>query len=148
MDVPHEHHAHHAAAPMPMVFSVSTDCGPLLFSWWHPRSQSAYGLSLLVIFALGASAEWVSAYARRGGHNHGTHTTAAVEDELTRMVAHDAHGRRKSSRALSSGLHLAMLNTLSISLHMAVMLLIMSFNVGVFAAIVLGMSLCRTTLGR
>ena len=123
-------------------------CGPLLFSWWHPRSQLAYGLSLLLIFALGASAEWVSAYARRGGHNHGALTTAAVEDELTRMMAHEAHARRKSSRALTSGLHLVMLNTLSISLHMAVMLLIMSFNVGVFAAIVLGMSLCRSTLGR
>ena len=139
---PH-HHGHAAVAeqqPMHMTFSLTSDCGPLLFSWWHPRSMLSYLMSLGIVFALGAGSEWLSMRARAGPFNP---AVAAATDEMARMCDNEPATRHQSkqprSLARTGALHAA-----SIALNMAVMLLAMSFNVGVFVALVLGVAIART----
>lgn len=124
------------AAPMPMTFTFSTDPGPLLFSFWHPTTVVAYAFSLVVVFALGVCSEWLSAHAR-----HAHHATATAE--ITRICDDNPAARRSKPWMQSLAMH-----ALSISLNLSLMLLAMTFNVGVFAAAVFGVAFARTTTSR
>ena len=123
-----------------MSFSFSADSGPLLFSWWHPRSASEYFLSLVVVLLIGACAEWVSTRARPRPT-----LSATASDELTRLHVDESPARRRPPRAM---LREGAMHTLSVALHFAIMLLAMTFNAGVFAAVVLGVAMARTALSR
>ena len=127
-----------------MAFSFSSDCGPLLFSWWHPRSYGSYCISLVVIFFLGMNAELLGTRARaasqkrsRGSAEELTRAFDTSDDDAPQQRV--VHSRSPSSRLREGALH-----TLSIALHMAIMLLVMSFNAGIFSAVVLGMAVART----
>ena len=105
-------------------------------------------LSLFAVFALGCAAEWVGSTAR--GSHHAVPATAA--DEIARMYSgsgdEEVHpaARRKAARPMRSVVHEGALNLLAVTLHFAIMLLAMTYNVGVFIAVVLGVAVTRTRL--
>ena len=147
------HHPHHAqpAAPEPSaslagVLNFSTDCGPLLFPWWHPKTPGSYWLSLGALLVLGALSEWLAARARVGAAQ-----SSVSPDELTRICDEDmarskpAPGR---TRNLAGDLREGMLHFVSIAMNYCLMLLTMTFNVGVCVAVVLGITISRTMRSR
>ena len=109
----------------------------------------SYGLSLGVIFGAAAFSEWLSTQARASPQS----SVHASADELARMTSSsddDAPRRGKRLRprpSLTTVLREGVLHAASIALNMAIMLLSMSFNVGIFTAIVLGVAFARTTMG-
>jgi hypothetical protein len=100
----------------------------------------AYTASLAVVFALGMLSEWMSAMARAGQPLHG------AADELARIC--DDAPRRSKPPALADGLREGALHAASVALNLAVMLLAMSYNVGIFAAVVCGVAFARTIMAR
>ena len=146
----HDHHMqHHLPRGHTAVFSLSTDTGPLLFEWWHPRSLWAYVASLVVVFALSSSAELLHSFCARAGCGRAP-AASIPADELARMYSEDEtpQRRRHQHSSLATTLQEGAIHTLAVTLHFAVMLLAMSFNVGVFAAAVLGVATSRTMTRR
>ena len=155
--LPHHHmHQHMAAnsagASGMATLHFSTDCGALLVEWWHPRGASQYFVSLVVIFGLAVCAEWLSGKAR-----HRTTSASvryAADDALQassqplcldgeaptrpRSVAVRSPQGSLSRMGQEVGFHAA-----SIALQYALMLLAMTFNVGILLAIVLGLAIGR-----
>ena len=125
---PHEgSHAHHLAAynpspgsddpaPPGLHFTQSVDV-PLLFEWWHPSTPAYYSLSLLVIAGLGVLEGWLA------------HKVAAVE--------RDTRGAPPSLLARFS------MRASSTALSFFLMLLVMTLNIGVFCAVVAGLTAGR-----
>ena len=149
MDEPHAHaHHHHAflaaeqSTSMHMTFSFSSDCGPLLFTWWHPRSTLTYFLSLCIIFGLGAASESLATRVRTMSPSNLIVSAAPEEWDSDNEPA----TRPLKQPPVPSLVQTGALHAASIALNMAVMLLAMSFNVGVFVALVLGVAVARTSI--
>ena len=126
-----------AAAPMPnmaMAFSSGHDV-VLLFEWWHPTTPFAYALSLGVVFGLCLLQEWLLAKKLRRAVPHckpcedgGPRSSAATKGESSPLVAPRGTPAPTALRRLGD----ALLHTASVALGFALMLLVMSFNAGVF----------------
>lgn len=141
------------AAPMTMqmAFSFSTDCGPLLFEFWHPHGLVQYALSLCIVFMLGMSAEWLSLHARQ----RDLRKTDSVDDPAKRpLYDGDSDSSQPPFPATSAKARVVaeirsklLLHAASIAVNLCVMLLAMTFNAGVFACVVLGLATGRTVWG-
>ena len=118
---------------MAMSFSQSVDC-VLLFSWWHPTTLAQYVISLLGVFCLCVFSEWLAAYTRRA-----TPGAGVCHGSSERMPLF-ASGALKSAPASARPV---LLNACSIALSYMPMLLAMSFNVGVFVSVALGLAVGR-----
>ena len=133
-----------AAAPMPsmaMAFSGGHDV-VLLFEWWHPTTPFAYALSLGVVFGLCLLQEWLLAKKLRRAVPHckpcedgGPRSSAATKGESSPLVAPRGTPAPTALRRVGD----ALLHTASVALGFALMLLVMSFNAGVFATVVAGL---------
>ena len=133
-----------AAAPAPgmaMAFSSGHDV-VLLFEWWHPTTPFAYALSLGVVFGLCLLQEWLLAKKLRRAVPHckpcedgGPRSSAATKGESSPLVAPRGTPAPTALRRLGD----ALLHTASVALGFALMLLVMSFNAGVFATVVAGL---------
>lgn len=127
-----------SSAPMAMMamsFSSSYDV-VLLFDWWHPRTRGAYMLSLCVIFALCLLQEWLVAKRALMMQPPPAHGSGSGEDaplfKAPRVLA-----RRTAAmeRTLLTANYAG-----SVALGFAIMLLVMSFNWGVFVTVVAGLA--------
>ena len=174
MQMHHHHHGgHHSMTMMAgaadasssssgATFHFSTDCGPLLFDWWHPQSLLGYVVSLVAIFGVGVAAEWLASKSRtRVPAPPGAVMRYMAVDEATQASSQPLcldgevtlRSSSKESRLpmtvrLPRGKLLACswdvaFHALAIALHYALMLLAMTFNVGIFAAVVLGLAVGR-----
>ena len=143
----HEHHDHRrtvslsessssvpSASTYAGVFSFSIDTGPLLISSWHPRNSVDYCLSLVLIFALGVASEYCASLTRMPAE-----LCLHDEDSTKRRLFVD--GDQQQKRPLLS--HQFLLHVVSISINFCLMLLVMTFNVGVFASVVAGVATGR-----
>ena len=125
-------------APMPMTmsmtFSQSSDV-VLLFDWWHPRSGGEYALSLCAIFAICLLQEWlVARRAIRAAQSVG-HSSPA---ESTPLFTEARPPPRRTAAMERAIVHLVYAG--SVALGFLLMLLVMSFNGGVFLTVVAGLS--------
>ena len=134
-----------AAAPagMPMSFSFSSYPGPLLFSWWHPQSASAYCASLAAVAAMGMLAEYLAWLSRKGASGNACAPRRDSGEHAAMLHARATDGKQLRRPLL----HQCVLHAASIALNLCVMLLAMSFNAGIFVAIVVGSAVGRTALG-
>ena len=120
---------------MSMTFSQSSDV-VLLFDWWHPRSGGEYALSLCAIFAICLLQEWLVAQravgaAQAAGHSSPAESTPLWDEERRAPPRHTAVMERAIVHLVYSG---------SVALGFLLMLLVMSFNGGVFLTVVAGLS--------
>ena len=123
MDPPEaHHHAHHHRGN---VFAFGINSGPLIFSFWEPTTAVSYFTSLVLIFSFACGVEWLSAAHR-------------LRDE-------QFHSRRLASPSVSPSeqLRVCIGYAASISMHYALMLLVMTFNFGVCVAVVCGLAVGR-----
>jgi hypothetical protein len=116
---------------MAMSFVQSCDV-VLLFSWWHPTTLPEYTGSLMLIYGACLFQAWLhrrhsrrQAHAEPGGNDHST--------PLVGWAATAA-----SAAGWWPSVAVALEEAISIALGFALMLLLMTFNVGVFCTIVLG----------
>lgn len=138
-------HAHTSG----LVFSFSTDCGPLLFSWWHPDGIMDYFAALAMIFLLALGAERYSIYLRVRDQGLASHAEDPQKRPLwdaesggtTGGVGNQAGGGQADSwiRFVSY--------VVSISLNLILMLLAMSMNFGIFVSIAFGLAIGRAGSG-
>lgn len=136
---------------MNMAFSFSSDCGPLLFEFWHPHGLVQYVLSLCIVFMLGVSAEWLSCLARQ----RDLRKIDSIDDSAKRpLYDGDSDSSQPPVNATSAKARVVaemraklLLHAASIGLNLCVMLLAMTFNAGVFACVVLGLAAGRTVWG-
>lgn len=128
----------HAPATMIMTVRFSSDCGPLLFEFWHPHGYAAYAASLAAIFALGVLTEALrlGRFRRKAeapllsGEDDGA--MGGMLDDLL-----DEPPRR-------GGAARACEHAVAIGLGYTLMLLAMTYNAGVIAAVVCGLAVGRT----
>mmetsp|Transcript_40008 Transcript_40008/g.105751 ORF Transcript_40008/g.105751 Transcript_40008/m.105751 type:complete len:196 (+) Transcript_40008:3-590(+) len=155
------HHGHHhnvekgsmstsesASSAGGLTFHMSTDSGALLFTWWRPWSAGSYALSLVAIFGLAWAAGTLTTRVQRGfGWPLRSATEALdVQDASSDSPLNAGVGSPRTqpvrlswtSTTTSITLHAA-----AIALNFACMLLVMTMNVGVFAAVVLGLAVQR-----
>ncbi|KAL3898000.1 MAG: hypothetical protein SGPRY_012931, partial [Prymnesium sp.] len=128
--------ARHARAPLGhggMVFTHSTDC-TLLFSWWHPTTLPQYLLSLLAFFCICLVSEWL-----------GAHSRARLPAERSPLVF--SKRTASATTSLYPTLQPLLLDCCSIGTSYASMLLAMSFNIGVFVTVILGLAIGRACFG-
>ena len=120
---------------MSMTFSQSSDV-VLLFDWWHPRSGGKYALSLCAIFAICLLQEWLVAQravwvaAQAAGHSSPA--------ESTPLFTEARPPPRRTAVMERAIVHLVY--AASVALGFLLMLLVMSFNGGVFLTVVAGLS--------
>ena len=123
----------------------SWDVG-LLFSWWHPTTPATYAISLAIIFTLAVASDVLSARAALAAppllRSHGS---AVDEDASSDTPLYDSV-RASSTPWLTGSVRACGLHAASISLNFALMLLVMTFNIGVCAAVVGGLAVGRTLL--
>jgi hypothetical protein len=126
----------------------SWDPGLLLFSWWHPSTPATYAISLAIIFTLAAASDVLSARAALAAppllRSHGS-AVDADEDASSDTPFYDSV-RASSAPWITGSVRVFGLHALSISLNFALMLLVMTFNIGVCAAVVGGLAVGRTLL--
>jgi copper transporter 1 len=153
----HHHHMHHQpaaaedGAAAAAVFHFSTDPGPLLFAWWHPQSSAAYAASLGLVFALAALTELLPACIPAATRHATTVSAAHGDDTLSVSLCREdsAAATRKAvvlraRSSLASTARECALHALAAMLHFALMLLVMTYNIGIVAAVVLGVALSKT----
>mmetsp|Transcript_53076 Transcript_53076/g.115862 ORF Transcript_53076/g.115862 Transcript_53076/m.115862 type:complete len:234 (-) Transcript_53076:140-841(-) len=128
---------------MSMTFSQSTDVA-LLFTWWHPRSLSEYLLSLGIIFCLCLLNEWLISKANI--YTIKTHLEASEREPFIQTQQAPQNLSRWDSAGRTAAV-LAM-HAASTALGLLVMLLAMSFNAGVFCAVVVGVAVGKVTCAR
>ena len=141
----HVHHAssshqHSGHAHMTMAFSQSSDV-VLLFDWWHPTSPLSYLCSLVVVFAACLLSEWLRwndtlTSTDRSEHRplFGSDSSAAVSRKPVPSLARQGH---------LVGRHVG-----TIGLNFAIMLLVMTYNAGVFVTVVGGLAVGRVLFAR
>lgn len=140
----HTHHLHTNAHVM--AFHQSTDC-VLLFEWWHPTTTLQYVFSLGLIFCLCLLSEWLSFCSQRANLGLGCGHAGERMPLVGSKLLGDAFSHRTGVAAITfAGLRPLVLSTTSIGLGYALMLLTMTFNVGVFCTVVMGMSVGRIYL--
>ena len=124
----------------------SWDVG-LLFSWWHPTTPATYAISLAIIFTLAVASDVLSARAALAAppllRSHGS---AVDADEDSSDTPFYDSVRASSAPWLTGSVRACGLHAASISLNFALMLLVMTFNIGVCAAVVGGLAVGRTLL--
>ena len=132
--------APHRPALHSMAFSQSVDC-VLLFSWWHPTTLATYLLSLLGVLCLCILSEWLSAYTRRASSS----TAVGCHGSVERMplFSSGSHKSQSASSGLLNGLRPILLNACAVGLSHMPMLLAMSFNIGVFVTVAIGIAVGR-----
>jgi hypothetical protein len=135
-----QQHAPHRQAAHSMAFSQSVDC-ILLFTWWHPTTLATYLLSLIGVFCLCILSEWLSAYSRRASAS----TAVGCHGSVERMPLFSSGSLKaqSASSGLLSGLRPILLNACAVGLSYMPMLLAMSFNVGVFVTVAIGIAVGR-----
>ena len=120
---------------MSMTFSQSSDV-VLLFDWWHPRSGGEYALSLCAIFAICLLQEWLVAQrAVRAAAQAAGHSSPAESTPLFTEARPPPRRTAVMERAIVHLVYAA-----SVALGFLLMLLVMSFNGGVFLTVVAGLS--------
>ena len=127
-----------SAPPMAMMaMSFSSSCDVvLLFDWWHPRTQGAYVLSLCVIFALCLLQEWLVASRALMTQPPPAHGSGSGEDApLFKAWRPSPRRTAAMERTLLTANYAA-----SVALGFAIMLLVMSFNWGVFLTVIAGLA--------
>lgn len=120
------------AMSMTMTFSQSTDV-VLLFDWWHPRSGGEYALSLCVIFLICLLQEWLVAQRAIQARVAGNSSPA----ESTPLFTEARPPPRRVVMLEHLTVHLVYAG--SVALGFLLMLLVMSFNGGVFLTVVAGL---------
>ena len=120
---------------MSMTFSQSSDV-VLLFDWWHPRSGGEYALSLCAIFAICLLQEWLVAQRAVGAAQAASHSSPAESTPLFTEARPPPRRTAVMERAIVHLVYAA-----SVALGFLLMLLVMSFNGGVFLTVVAGLSL-------
>ena len=119
---------------MSMTFSQSSDV-VLLFDWWHPRSGGEYALSLCAIFAICLLQEWLVAQRAVRAAQAAGHSSPAESTPLFTEARPPPRRTAVMERAIVHLVYAA-----SIALGFLLMLLVMSFNGGVFLTVVAGLS--------
>jgi len=118
-----------------MVFTHTYNV-PLLFEWWHPRTEIQYAASLLVIFCICLFQEWLHTRKRNVSDKE---ASSAAYEHMPLVNKAEAHQQLLGSQTTSRRIESAILHALFVAVHFLVMLLIMSFNSGVFFTVVLGL---------
>ena len=113
-----------------MTFSYSCDT-VLLFQWWKTNECSDYLFSLFIIFGACLLQEWITS------RKQSTQGLSAQSSEHAPLFV-NTHGtyRRGHKRFIST----ACFHAASVSLSFLIMLLVMSFNLGVFVTVITGLS--------
>lgn len=130
-------------------FHFSTDV-LLLFDWWHPTEMIGYAVSLVLIFLLAIAAESLTNLTSRAAHpehkSSSSRSACGVSDseELGSDAPLYAGTRVKSPRQQNFKIRECCQHALSISINFLLMLLVMTLNIGVCAAVVCGLAIART----
>lgn len=123
----------------PMYFHTTpTKNLVLLFGGWRPKDMISYMLSLTVLFLLAILSEWLK-------HRAPSHLKDVFGSKDVPAEGPAAAEAPKAPVVLSGGTTYYAakfwLAAVRIALHFLLMLAVMSFDVGVFVAVVLGLSL-------
>ena len=131
---------------MHMSFHFSYDNGPLLFKWWHPRMLMGYLISLVAIFALAMGAEFLGQLSR--SHNalsvHGRFLSKTDDGDPGIPLCEQSSKHFNRRRPLSAYLSTYSFHVVSIAVNFGLMLLVMTFDVGICLAVVSGLAWART----
>jgi len=120
-----------AASPMAMVFEHGYDV-VLLFPWWHPHTPLEYAGSLLLLYGACLLQAWLQ---HRREKRQARAQSGAAHEARTPLV----RGAGPTPATMLGGMALALLEeAFSIALGFALMLVLMTFNTGVFCTVVLG----------
>ena len=132
----------HPSDTMVMVFSTRMD-PVLLFAAWHPQTAAQYTLSLMLIFGLAVLHEWLVRQKRLCDARH----RSAAHGEALPLFRAATLSRSERVHTITRILAAMCLHAASVTTSFLLMLLIMSFNVGVFTAVVAGLSVGHAIFG-
>ena len=137
----HEHsgHQHGMDGGMAMSFHSSSSV-VVLFDFWTTSSTLAYAVTLLVLFAAAAAVELLRSQAKRlaSPNAHAALATSAAAAEPWRAMELASASRRGASTPRQLRLVRTAVHTGTFLLAYLLMLAAMTFNAGVFLAIVAG----------
>ena len=117
---------------------------PILWSWWTPSSAAAYAFSLVVVSVFAFSRRWLEyVQARRkevrlGLVESGEEFPAPGRQLSPTRLAPDSKASVCISEVTWLRFEQVALKALSVTLTYLVMLVVMTFNAGLFAAVILG----------
>ena len=123
------------------ILTLSMNTGPLLLPFWHPTNALEYIVSLLIIAAIGVVAEYCASLSRTAA---ALPKVTTLDDPAKRRLFEENSRRSEPQRITCLSL---LLNTTSITLNFVLMLLTMTFNVGVIASVVFGLAVGRSLWG-
>ena len=122
---------------MPMFFTSGHDVGKLLFKGWVVDTPSRYALAWMLIFMLSVTNEFLgylrqmvcsSTSSKKSGYLLNNHENGAGYEGRTELT-------------LMKKLFLIILYFINVSISYGLMLVTMTYNVGLFFAVVLGLTL-------
>ena len=120
---------------MPMYFTSGHDIGKFLFKGWIVDSPSRYALAWLLIFMLGVTNEFLG-YLRQVVCSSASRKSGVLMSPESDEIQ---GGRRELT--MTKKLFLTVLYFINVSISYGLMLVTMTYNVGLFFAVVLGLSL-------
>eukprot|EP00904_Undaria_pinnatifida_P002626 jgi/Undpi1/12364/HiC_scaffold_5.g02036.m1 len=124
---------------MNMNFVFSCDVGPLLFSWWTISSCSSLYLSCIPIVFLGLARHWVFHLVAGGkpkARSDSTSRTTALLDP--NGLEASSSSTQKEYVGLVPRLIWTLLSTLGAALSLLSMLVVMTYSVELFIAVLVG----------
>ncbi|CAM9123197.1 unnamed protein product [Sphacelaria rigidula] len=139
---------------MSMSFSFTCNVGPLLFSWWTINSCTSLWLSFIPVVVLGIARHWAFSYVagvkRSAKGNAATcsssqsRTTALLEGSTFRS---DGSPAKVESANLGTRFIWTLISTLGGALSLLSMLVVMTYNSGLFIAVLVGEAIGHWVFG-
>jgi len=127
---------------MQMSFYNGIKISAVLFDWWSTETPAQYIATLAVVFIFAMFTVWLGVSARR--YSNGVTATFGRVSETTPLLSSGISGAPATPRTVSRSRRLklktysAILYAFSLAGNYLLMLLVMTFNTGIFAAVILG----------